>query len=162
MWSFNPNPHGPFYVKILAAYVKIDPFVTSLDNRKAWLRETCSVNYGNILPRSAKVGLADTSCCCIEWIMQIVLHTVFGCEVGILWICYKVTKRSRLSWLTNSAIVYEPKCGGRGGVEGTVHRRPNKLWRSNSIFNLWSMQSQCECIYTVGCSDFDFFSHFEV
>ncbi len=25
-----------------------------------------------------------------------------------------VTKRCRLSWLTNSAIVYEPKCGGVG------------------------------------------------
>jgi hypothetical protein len=30
-----------------------------------------------------------------------------------------VTKRCRLSWLTNSALVYEPKCGGRGeGVAG--------------------------------------------
>jgi len=28
-----------------------------------------------------------------------------------------VTKRCRLSWLTISALVYEPKCGGgRGGV----------------------------------------------
>ncbi len=26
-----------------------------------------------------------------------------------------VTKRCRLSWLTNSALVYESKCGGRGG-----------------------------------------------
>jgi hypothetical protein len=26
----------------------------------------------------------------------------------------EVTKRCRLSWLTNSALVYEPKCGGRG------------------------------------------------
>ncbi len=25
-----------------------------------------------------------------------------------------VTKRCRLSWLTNSALVYEPKCGGGG------------------------------------------------
>jgi hypothetical protein len=78
----------------------------------------CSFNYGTILPWSAKVGLADTSCCCIEWIMQIVLHTVFGCEVGILLICYKVTKRCRLSWLTNSAIVYEPKRGGRVELRG--------------------------------------------
>ncbi len=51
-----------------------------------------------------------------------------------------VTKRS---WLTNSALVYEPKCGGReGGVAGpqpmstAVHRSQNKLWRSNCIFNL--------------------------
>jgi hypothetical protein len=37
-----------------------------------------------------------------------------------------------------------PNAGGEGGVAGsqlmsrTVHRSPNKLWRSNSIFNLWS------------------------
>ncbi len=54
-----------------------------------------------------------------------------------------VTKRCRLSWLTNSALVHEPKCGGKGGILGSqqmstaVHRSPNKLWRSNSIFNLW-------------------------
>ncbi len=30
-----------------------------------------------------------------------------------------VTKRCRLSWLTNSALVYEPKCGGRRGVRGS-------------------------------------------
>ncbi len=54
-----------------------------------------------------------------------------------------VTKRCRLSWLTNSALIYEPKCVGRGGVAGSqpvstaVHRSPNKVWRSNSIFNLF-------------------------
>ncbi len=56
-----------------------------------------------------------------------------------------VTKRRRLSWLTNSAIVYEPKCGvGGGGGSCRVsvneysctQESPNKLWRSNSIFNL--------------------------
>ncbi len=26
------------------------------------------------------------------------------------------TKRCRLSWLTNSALVHEPKCRGRGGI----------------------------------------------
>ena len=52
-----------------------------------------------------------------------------------------VTKRCRLSWL------YEPKCGGRGGVAGSQpmstaeHRSPNKLWRSNSIFNLCAFSS---------------------
>jgi hypothetical protein len=32
-------------------------------------------------------------------------------------LCYYqgVTKRCRLPWLTNSALVYEPKCGGRVG-----------------------------------------------
>jgi hypothetical protein len=44
-----------------------------------------------------------------------------------------VTKRCRLSWLTNSALVYEPQCGGIRGVAGSrprstvVHRSPNKL-----------------------------------
>jgi hypothetical protein len=51
-----------------------------------------------------------------------------------------VTKRCRLSWLTNSALVYEPKCGGSCGVSANeyscFHRSPNKLWRSNSIFHL--------------------------
>jgi hypothetical protein len=55
-----------------------------------------------------------------------------------------VTKRCRLSLLTNSALVNEPKFGGGGGggVAGSqpnstvVHRSLNKLWRSNSIFNL--------------------------
>ncbi len=53
------------------------------------------------------------------------------------------------------AIVYEPKCGGKGGVAGpqpmstAVHRSPNKLWRSNSIFNLWVygiQENQMNCL----------------
>ncbi len=41
-----------------------------------------------------------------------------------------VTQRCRLSWLTNSAPVYEPKCGGKGRVAGSqpmstaVHMEP--------------------------------------
>ncbi len=54
-----------------------------------------------------------------------------------------VTKRNvvYLGWPI-APLVYEPKCGG-GGVTGyrqmstAEHRSPNKLWRSNSIFNLW-------------------------
>jgi hypothetical protein len=37
--------------------------------------------------------------------------------------CQGVTKRCRLSWLTNSALVYEPKCGGKGG-EGVACSQP--------------------------------------
>ncbi len=48
-----------------------------------------------------------------------------------------VTKRCRLSWLTISALLYEPQCGGRGGVAGSQPMSPKKLWKSNSIFNLW-------------------------
>ncbi len=65
------------------------------------------------------------------------------CTVCTLCTDQWVTTRCRLSWLTNSALVYEPKCGGGGGVAGSqpmstavVHRSPNKFWRSNSIFNL--------------------------
>jgi hypothetical protein len=31
-----------------------------------------------------------------------------------------VTKRCSLSWLTNSALLNEPKCGGGGGVVSEV------------------------------------------
>ncbi len=59
-----------------------------------------------------------------------------------------VTKRCRLSWLTNSALVYEPKwgCGvncGASAISTAVHRSPKKLWRSNSIFNLWWPRKFC-------------------
>ncbi len=59
-----------------------------------------------------------------------------------------VKKRRRLSWLTKSAFVYEPKCwGGGGGVRGLSQWvqlytwSPNKLWRSNSIFDLWKTRT---------------------
>jgi hypothetical protein len=58
-----------------------------------------------------------------------------------------VIKRRRLSWLTNSAQVYEPKYGGGGGIAGTqptstaVTWSPNKFSRSNSIFDLWPLPS---------------------
>jgi hypothetical protein len=51
-----------------------------------------------------------------------------------------VTKRCRLSWLTNNALVY----GGEGGEVRVLSQwvqlsiwSPKKLWRSNSMFNLW-------------------------
>jgi hypothetical protein len=50
-----------------------------------------------------------------------------------------VIKRCRPSWLTNSALVYEPKYGGEElrGLSCVHHVTwsPNKLWRSNSITN---------------------------
>jgi hypothetical protein len=47
----------------------------------------------------------------------------------------EVSKRCSLSWLTDSALVYKPKCGGRGGVAAAgsqpmstaVHRSLIKL-----------------------------------
>ncbi len=53
-----------------------------------------------------------------------------------------VTKRCRLSWLTNSALVWAQmrrEGGGCGGLSQWVQLctwSPNKLWRSNSILNL--------------------------
>jgi hypothetical protein len=48
------------------------------------------------------------------------------------WLHQGVTKRRRLSWLTNSALVYESKCGGEGGVAG------NQLctWSTNNFWDL--------------------------
>jgi hypothetical protein len=56
------------------------------------------------------------------------------------------TKRCRLSWLTNSALVFESQLWGEGGGCGVsvneyscahhVTWSPNKLWRSTSIFVL--------------------------
>jgi hypothetical protein len=57
-----------------------------------------------------------------------------------------VTRRCRLSLLTNSTLIYQSKRGGMGrgcGVSANEYSyahhvtwSPNKLWRSNSIFNL--------------------------
>ncbi len=40
-------------------------------------------------------------------------------DAGSICMSQGVAKRCRLSWLTNSALVYEPKCRGRGGVAGS-------------------------------------------
>jgi hypothetical protein len=41
---------------------------------------------------------------------------VQSCATGV--VDQGVTKRCRLSWLTNSDLVYEPKCRGGGGSCG--------------------------------------------
>ncbi len=63
-----------------------------------------------------------------------------------------VTKSCRLSLLTNSALVNAVQMRGEGGTCGVsandyscahhVTWSPNKLWRSNSIFNLWYYLTQ--------------------
>jgi hypothetical protein len=46
-------------------------------------------------------------------------QSVFAFEISnvLRTLCYsqRVTKRCKLSWLTNSALVHEPKCGGGYG-----------------------------------------------
>jgi hypothetical protein len=62
-----------------------------------------------------------------------------------------VTKRCRLPWLTTviaSSYMRSIAGGGKGGVAGSqpmrkaVHRSPNKLWRSNSIFTLYGGKAE--------------------
>ncbi len=56
------------------------------------------------------------------------------------WLGQGATKRCRLSWLTNNALVDEPKCeGGGGGLTSGAWVQlctwsTNKLWRSDSIW----------------------------
>jgi hypothetical protein len=56
-----------------------------------------------------------------------------------------VTKRCRLSWLTKSALAYMSL--NAGGVAGSqpmstaVHMGPNKLRRSNAVFNVYGCLS---------------------
>jgi|688.fasta_scaffold651881_1 hypothetical protein len=65
------------------------------------------------------------------------------------------TKRCRLSWLINSALVYEPTCGGRGELRGLIQWVhlctwiPNKIKRSNCIFYLFFSRTQCT-LCTIG------------
>ncbi len=73
------------------------------------------------------------TCQCVAWSVTI---RILKCKDQ------GVTKRCRLSWLTNSVLVYEPKSGGVGGLQGLCQWvqlctwSPNKLWRCNFIFNL--------------------------
>ncbi len=68
-----------------------------------------------------------------------------------------VTKRCRLSWLANSALVYEPKKmrgDGGGGVSQctAVHNctwSPIKLWRCNFLFNLWLQSNKVHKYITI-------------
>jgi hypothetical protein len=70
-----------------------------------------------------------------------------------------VTKRCRLSWMTNRAL--SPNAGGRGEFQGlslmstAVQRSPNKLWISNSIFNLWVLLMRSTVLQLVeyACTD---------
>jgi hypothetical protein len=62
------------------------------------------INHTN-LPRTPKQDMSNFS--------------QFKVLVTIFCAYQRVTKICRLSWLTDSALVYEPKCGGRGvGVCG--------------------------------------------
>ncbi len=72
-------------------------------------------------------------------------------EFSLVCLLQGITKRCRLSLLTNRALVirvpmlgYKGGCGVSANEYSCAHHvtwSPNKLWRSTSIFNLWSMTS---------------------
>jgi hypothetical protein len=55
-------------------------------------------------------------------------YMYMGCEQG-------VTQRCRLSWLTNSALVYEPKCGRgcRGAGSQSISTAVHCTWSPNEL-----------------------------
>jgi hypothetical protein len=64
-------------------------------------------------------------------LVYVLFYSLLYSFVNIVYGRRESTKqRCRLSWLTNSALVYEPKCVGRGGVAGSqsmstaVHMKP--------------------------------------
>ncbi len=62
-----------------------------------------------------------------------------------------VTKRRRLSWLTNRALVYV--ADWVHSMSTAVHRSPNKVWRSKSIFNLCMVETHLIYIWKMGAMD---------
>ncbi len=51
-------------------------------------------------------------------LLWVCLPGLWATSSSVLWWTRGVTNRCRLPWLTNSALVYEPRCGGeRGGGE---------------------------------------------
>jgi hypothetical protein len=86
----------------------------------------------------SKTQVSAISCCDYQYHR---LYEVQGRDEGD-------TKRCRLFLLTNSALVIRAQMWGEGGScrvsaneYSCAHRvtwSPNKLWRSTSIFNLWS------------------------
>ncbi len=97
------------------------------------------------LHHCTQLGECETGCQSTVYLTDIILYlpTASG-----------VIKRCRLSWLTNRALVYEPKAGGGGGGLRGLSQwvqlctwSPNKLWRSNSIFNLWLQMTSKRNLY---------------
>ncbi len=61
----------------------------------------------------------------------------------LIYVEHGVTKKCRLSWLTNTALLYEPKGGERGELRALslwvqlYTGAQINFWISNSVFNLW-------------------------
>ncbi len=117
--------------------------------RKHFLSGDRGQSEGQESGKKPQVSLSGSECLSAgRRLVDVVSKCVSGASILCLHVKQGAAKRCRLSWLTNSTLVYEPNCGGREGVAGSqpmstaaVHRSPNKLWRSNSIFNQWCQVS---------------------
>ncbi len=104
----------------------------------------CTALIG-VLPSLAGEEEHDLYCCVsLEGIVLSVALIWAAPSCGLLNYMQGVTNRCRLSWLTNSALVCKLKLGGGGGCLRGLSQwvqlctwRPNKLWRTNSVLNLY-------------------------
>jgi hypothetical protein len=70
-------------------------------------------------PGSGSATLFGAQCFSIKYILQPPFEKFRSYAYLGIYVMQEVTKRCRLSWLTNSPLVYEPKCGGEG-VSGSL------------------------------------------
>jgi hypothetical protein len=90
-----------------------------------------NMDIGQVLHLLSNMQQCRMISCCLSWTQHsrgYLLARPLHCDQGVI-------KRCRPSWLTNSALVYEPKCGGGGkGLRGLSQWvqlftwSPNKLW----------------------------------
>jgi hypothetical protein len=84
-------------------------------NETSWWKTVQSSNLGSALHEGSDGWACNGMGSLIVWMW---LYRPLNLDIWhILWANQGVIKRCRLSWLTNSALVYmyEPKCGGMGG-----------------------------------------------
>ncbi len=109
--SLNSPGFGPSILRHSGIWVAADEAVFNIEHKKIKYKKSPFLISNSIDSRARKsspgttVLMADQ---CLALIYSLVVKASQG-----------VTKRCRLSWLTNSARVYEPKSGGRGkGLQG--------------------------------------------
>jgi hypothetical protein len=90
-------------------------------------------------------ALDSLSVPCISSLLMASVVNILGhhCTCTLLSLVSRITKRCCLmsiSWVTNSGLVYEPKCGGQGGggVAGSQHGGTwsNRTYVALALFSL--------------------------
>ncbi len=117
--------------------------------RRTEMHSSSQNRVNDCQPKSI-ISLAENTTSRLHWKCDCVLVIVLSGHHGLR-VKQGVTKICRLSWLNNSALVCEPKCGGGGcwisaNEYSCAHGAhiTNKLWRSSCIFDLWSTYSTQE------------------